>query len=293
MVFQNGTYDVTTGAFYKEHFDKNDFVFTMIKADYKDYSDYDKKVQMFVKRFCNYDSERETLFYEILGIILSNIMQKKDIVLFIGIADSGKSSVLKLLEFVVGPENYKAIPVDELAKEYTLAEIRDAKVIADDDIPCDRKINSKEISLLKTISAHGKIRGRRIFQAPMDFIPKASIVWAGNAFPKFATTEDITPLLNRMIIFPLDVAVREDEKDIHILDTLINGRSYLIGRAMQALTRLVERNFQFSEVVDVRQFYNPSKENGIMDYVNLYCEFGEQFRCGSRELYDSYGGQIV
>lgn len=105
----------------------------------------------------------------------------------------------------------------------------------------------------------------------------------------FATSEDLQPLMNRLIIFPLDVPIPKEERDPDILVKLFAGRNYMITLALEALHDLVENRFCFSEVVNAEDYFNPQIYlNGIEEFVESECQLESDAVAYTQELYVRY-----
>ena len=290
IVFQNGTYNVREGTFYRGQFWADDYIFSMLAIEY-DETDFSGQavIDGFLNTFCAGMEDRIRLFCEILGFCLSNYENKKACFYFLGAPDAGKSTVCRFIEQVIGENLYMACSIQELTSKYTTGELVGIKVCADEDVATNKPLKSDDVELIKKITSSDKIRTRQIYQKAVQLRPDCKLVLAGNGMLTFATSEDLQPLINRLIIFPLDVSIPKEERDPDILSKLLAGRNYMITLALNALHDLVENRFCFSEVVDTASYFNSQiYTSGVEDFVESECELAEDAVSFTRELYNSY-----
>ncbi len=290
VVFQNGTYSVREQVFYENQFWEEDYIFSILATDY-DSNDFSGKdvVDGFLNTFCMGLEERKRLFCEILGFCLSNYENKKACFYFLGVPDAGKSTVCRFIEQVLGENLYMACAIKELNSKYATGELVGIKVCADEDVATNKPLKSEDVALIKKITSSDKIRTRQIYREAVQLRPDCKLVWAGNGMLTFATSEDLQPLINRFIIFPLDVSIPKEERDPDILSKLMVGRNYMITLALKALHDLVENRFCFSEVVDAEDYFNPQIFlNGIEEFVESECQLESEAVAYTQELYARY-----
>lgn len=290
IVFDNGTYEVLTEKFYEGRFWEEDYVFSMIRFAYDPGDTRGKEdVDQFMDTFCGGDPRRRRSFKEIVGYCLSNYDNKKAIFYFLGVPNSGKSSVCRFLEIAVGSDAYISVAVKQLNSRFVSGDLEGIKVCADEDVAIRTPLRSDDVSMIKKISSSDKIRTDAKYQRPGQLHPECRLVWAGNGMLTFETSEDLQPLIDRMIIFPLDRAIPEEQRDPNIVDKLIVGRNYMISESLKALHDLVERDFQFTKVVQTEEYFTARNlASGIEAFVEDCCILDKDSRESSSTLYGAY-----
>lgn len=290
IVFENGTYDVIGGQFYQDQYWKEDFVFSIIHFDFdpKDMTN-SRLVDDFVDQFCDGDADKRQLLYEIVGYCLSSYENKKVFFYFLGVPDSGKSTLCWFLETAVGDDAYISVAIKQLNSRFVSGDLVGKKICADEDVAIKTPLKSEDVSLIKKITSSDKIRTDAKYQKPGQLHPECKLVCAGNGMLTFETSEDLQPLINRMIIYPLEKAVPEGKRDTNIVNKLVAGRNYIITQAMAALQDLVSKDFKFTKVVDAEAYFNSKNfPSGIEEFVETRCVLDETARESSADLYDAY-----
>lgn len=290
IVFQNGTYDVRTGILHVNEFFPDDYVFSICRFEYNpDEVRQSEIVDHFVDYFTNSQPDREDLLYEILGYCLSNYENKKAGFYFDGVPDAGKSSLCRFIETAVGEDAYISIAIKELSSRFASGDLFGAKVVADEDVAVDKALRSEDISLIKKITSSDKIRTEAKFKNAEQLRPDCKLIWAGNGMPKFSTSEDLEAFFNRLVVFPLERAVPVEERDPDIVSKLVSERNYIIHRALQGLRRLVNNDFQFTKVVDAKEYISSENfENGVEAFVEESCILREDLWCETSVLHEAY-----
>lgn len=290
VVFWNGTYDIREQKFYKDTFWEEDHVFSILRFAYQEDNMREKGfVDDFIDTFCNGILMRKRLFKEIVGFCISNFENKKACFYFLGVPNSGKSSVCRFLETAVGSDAYISVAVKQLNSRFVSGDMEGIKVCADEDVAIRTPLRSEDVSLIKKITSSDKIRTDAKYQKPGQLHPECKLVWAGNGMMTFETSEDLQPLIDRMIIFPLDRAIPEEKRNPNIVDKLIMGRNYIISEALRALHDLVERGFQFTKVVPTEAYFSTQNfASGIEAFVEECCILDGDSRESTSVLYETY-----
>lgn len=290
VVFENGTFDILKQQFYEGQYWKEDFVFSIIHFNYDpDDTTNSELVDRFINQFCNNDWERRKLLYEIVGFCLSNYENKKAFFYFLGEPDSGKSTLCKFLKIAVGSDACVSLELKQLSGRFTASDLEGKKICMDDDLAVQTPLNSADVALIKKITSSDDIRTDAKYQKPGQLHPECKLVLAGNEMMSFDTSENLQSLINRMIIFPLEHAIPENERDTCILDKLIDGRNYIISQAMAALQDLVSKDFRFIKVVQTESFVSSKNfPSGIEDFIDECCVLDENARESTSDLYHAY-----
>lgn len=290
LVFANGSYKVSTGEFFEGYYSADDYAFSIIDVAFDPHDEYGAdEVDAFVDDFCNHYPERVKLFWQILGVILSNYSPKQCIFYFLGVPDAGKSTVCRFIEGVIGKDLYRALSLKDLTRDYTTSDLVDVKVCADEDVAVNVSLRSKEIETIKKIASSDMIRVRAIYSTSQYVNPRCKFIWAANGVLKFASSEDLTPIYKRMVVFPLDHSIPKNQQDPYILNKLNEGRNYAICRALKGAREWIHNNYQFDEIISPDECFGEAVfEDGLDLFVQSKCYLEEEAFCSSGELYQAY-----
>jgi len=229
------------------------------------------------------------LLFEIVGYCLSNFSNKKACFYLMGVPDAGKSVLRKFVELAVGKDLYISIPIKELCGNFNTGELVGKKVCADEDVAINAALSTKDLSIIKKISSSDTIQTNSKYKQQGYIRPNCKLLWAGNGMLSFNTNEDLTPFVERLVIFPLESAIPREERNPNIIDKLVDERNYIIEKSLMALHDLTENRFQFSRVVDSSDYIScKNRIDGIEAFVTDCCMFEEKRVSDFAEIYDAY-----
>ena len=232
--------------------DKRNVFFQQINTNWNTeakQNEYDKK---YLNNIHKNGKENVQLLFEMLGSSIGRTCDKS-IFNILGKADSGKSTLIKVVQTLIGEDyvtNFNSKSINEDSKE--IHEMLNAYVnIADDD---DMNFSSNGI-FLKRLSGGGatipfQVKFRK---EPVKGIFKTKLIFTSNEMISINfTTKDTEALLKRLIILPLDVAVSNEDK-VKDIDKKLNYE-YWLFRSITALSSLIRNNFKYTECANIEKF---------------------------------------
>ena len=290
IVFANGTYDILEAVLHRDFYPE-DYALSCNYITYEPDAALQKTsvTKRFVDFFCNGDARKEQLLFEILGFCMSAYENQKACFFFLGVPNAGKSVLCNFVRLVVGADAYISIPIKDLDEKFNTGELVNKKVCADEDVAIMAPLTTNDLSMIKKISSSDMIQTNGKYQQLGYIRPTCRLLWAANGFFKFATHEDLTPFAERLVIFPLENAIPEEERDPDIIDKLMEERNYIIYRALLALRDLVQNNFRFTKVVDAWDYIAPTGfVDGIPMFIDQCCKLDPDISIASSSLYEAY-----
>jgi len=291
IIFNNGTYYVDKEEFKENYFSKEDFAFSKIQYAY---NPFEESQNVYTRRFINSISngsyDLEELLWETIAYIMSNYYKAKAIFVLIGAPNSGKSTIVSFIQSIIGNELCCSISPHDLSGDFSLAELYNKKLCVDADLS-NNAMGAAELSLLKKLTSGGndQMKGNKKFLTPFYFTNECKFLFASNNILSFKTTEDITPILNRLVILPFNHSIPIEEQDPELLDKLLSEKNYCIQMSLEALHRLKDRKFNFNKVVNSNSYISYGYQyQPLINFLNEYCCIGENNEIKSNELYEAF-----
>jgi putative DNA primase/helicase len=185
------------------------------------------------------DPEDRQLIREIAGYLLVPDNRLRKAFMLTGIGRNGKTTVLKLLEQLMGPGNVSHLSLHKLVEDrFAAAELygRQANICGD----IDRRALASA-SLFKEVVGGDPIHAERKHRDPFSFEPYARLLFSANELPP---TPDGSPAFyDRWIVIPFPRRFSDAEADETLFDRLTTPEelSGLLNLAIRALGELRER----------------------------------------------------
>lgn len=209
----------------------------------------------------NPDEERAKVLQEYFGMILSNIPMyklKKALFLISFIGDTGKSSLLRLIDSMLGDDKTVAIDLKELdtgsGNRFTLGKMRGRRLIECGD---QSSVTITDSSTFKRLTGGDLQRIEEKGKQGDYFRFTGGIVIASNQIPFFSDDHG-KHMINRIQMVPLQHSV--PEKDTGLEDRMLHEKSAIFNWFMEGLKRVRENNYKLTDCGAVSQFMEEYRE---------------------------------
>ena len=207
--------------------------------------------------------------------IMASVFLKTDVdeksVMFLGKGENGKSTCLDFIKYMLGFENYKAIP---------LQVIQDDKYSASNLDGCHANIfpdledgELKHTGTFKTLSSQEEIYAQHKYGQPFTLVPFATLIFSANRFPK--TKDQEKAFFRRWIIVKWQVDFENNPDRIDDLKPKLlsnpSERDLVFSSLMLITKKLLDSN-KFSYSKKWRQTQKDWNENSdpLDDFANNY-----------------------
>ena len=230
----NGLYNIKDHKLYKHN---PDIITTNLNPVIVDKTAYSKEMDEALDSWCNNDKELRLLLEEMIGYcFLSDNRFHKTFILY-GDGSNGKSTFLKVLEALIGKQNYSNVPLQDLDKEYMMAQLYNKQVNLGDDIP---NTSIKDTSHLKKLTSGEMMMARHLYGSPFQFQPYCKLIFTSNPMVRF--NDQSHGLYRRICYIPFNNSFSKDSEEYEAIfeEKLLSEEalSYLFRVAMQGLKRL-------------------------------------------------------
>lgn len=276
--FPECEYDPATNAIHKH--DKDNYSTTRLPYSYNP----EAKCPMWIKalnEMLEDNQEKIDTLQEFFGYCLHTEMQLKKALLLLGESNTGKSTVLFVLEDILGEINYSSVSLKNMGHPQYTPMMINKLVNIDSDV--DRNATDYEANF-KKITSFEEIECNQKYIAAFRFRPECRIVLAANIFPKI--TDHSSAFYNRLIVVPFDRIFDEEEQDPMLRIKLKSELSGIFNWCVEGYQRLKQRGkfkvYDFSKqaVDELEDNNNPSNlffREHIEISVNDYIEKGDLY----------------
>jgi P4 family phage/plasmid primase-like protien len=161
------------------------------------------------------DEETRTRLQQWFGLNMVPDISHQLAAILVGDGSNGKSTVLEILGDLVGRGNYSTVPLERFGERFDLA----AMVGKSANIAHEMgEIDKAAEGVLKQLISGEEMTFERKHKDPYQARPTARLTFSTNVLPRFADRTDA--IWRRLLIFPFNVKIRQEEKDYSILDKL-------------------------------------------------------------------------
>lgn len=276
---KNCLIDLERNRIYKHS--PNRILFNSINAEFiKDLEKEEFKLSnfnKFINSITNKDKELKKLIQEIFGYSISSMNKAKKFFLFNGVSNSGKSTIIDLLNYIVGEENCSHIPLQKLIDDKYCAELFGKLLNTYNELPDEGLRDLGQIKAL--VSDNDKITARRLYGAPFSFKNKSTLIFSCNNLPEIKNKlyQDNSALFKRLIIIPFLISIPEDEQDKDLFQKLIKEKNLIFRWSLIGLQRFIENNFIFSNCKISNEFLKGyiEEEDLIGYFINENITYSE------------------
>lgn len=213
------------------------------------------------------DKKIRAIIEEILGYILFRRNEFAATFILTGDGSNGKSSYLKILRRLAGPENVASLDLKELDQRFKTAELFGKMVNIGDDIS---KGYIKESSIFKKLSTGETINVERKGRDPFDFTNYAKLIFSANEMPRINDYSDGLGRRLQIVPFKAKFSPNDPDYDPFITDKLLSDESmqYVLNLALNALKRLLKnKQFTKSKAVEDELTRYQEENNPIISFV--------------------------
>lgn len=229
--------------------------------------------------------EQYECLIRVLGYCLSSLTKGRKAFVFYGIGRTGKSTILNVLEAVIGGGLVSHEPFHTMSSERSKAHYEGKRINISRET--STKVNRNEESFKSLISCE-YTTGSEKFEKQKDFIPTLSFIFAGNTDLEFAHMDDA--ILDRLVYLIFNKEIPEDQIDLDLEEKLLAEKDIIFSLALDSLKGLIADKYDFkmasiaAEHIKHRRFLIHSAESFLAEK----CKVTESGRISKVSLYDAY-----
>lgn len=230
------------------------------------------------------DDDLIALVQEAIGYSLTTDTSHQSSFWLVGQPASGKSTLLRVLQALLG-NAHVSIDLSMLAtNQYQLADIPGKRVLT-----CTESATGSVLAdnYYKALVSGEEMAVRQIRHETFRFKPQVKLWWAMNETPR--NLDRSGAVERRIYIIPFNNPIPEAEQDIYLLSRLLAELPGIFNWALAGLRRLHKngRFTQAEQAKDAREQYR--KENDTeAAFVEEWCVTGETEQVSGSDLYAAY-----
>lgn len=188
------------------------------------------------------DSTITALIWEVIGYLLSNDMSAKAFFVLQGVGDSGKSVLGNLISNMFNPEALAHLDIYRFKDKFSTSALRGKRLNVCMDLP-RAQISREAIGVIKMLTGDDTITVEQKFKSSESCKLTCKLLFGSN-FPLMPADND-PAFRARLVVIPFQHQIPKEQQDKHLLEKLLEERSAIAAKALDAYLRLRARNYQF------------------------------------------------
>lgn len=285
----NGTLDLKTGKL-GDH-KRDDFITKMAPVKYDPQATCPRWEQFLNEIF---RSISVLIFYvqRIFGYILTGSTKEQDFYLFFGTGANGKSTFIRILMDLLGPEYAKQTAATALlAKQHEtageeIAVLEGARLVSTIEVDDGKRLAE---SLVKQLTGGDRVRVRRLYSNSFEFMPTFKLVMVCNHKPRITGTD--SGIWRRIKLIPFDVQIPEPRQDPDLADKLRQELPGILNWCLEGCLKWQAEGLQPPEIVDVATTSYRVESDAIGAFLDeCVITTNLNARTQSATLYEAYKG---
>jgi putative DNA primase/helicase len=232
--------------------------------------DYDKdaKCEVWLKtidRIMGGDQYKINLIQEFFGYCFTYDQRYKKALFMVGVADSGKSTILHAIEQVLGSENYTSLPLENFSRTpHETACLVDKLANIVGELPSNA---GKYTEIFKNITGGDSIIINEKRGNIFHYKPYCKMIFSGNDMPFIEDSSDA--IYRRLLFIELLEAIPLSEQDPNLWPKIDSETSGIFNWALEGLKRLNSQgHFTLSDLLKERIKTLKEENNPLLLFFN-------------------------
>lgn len=286
IAMKNGLYDLTTGDLH-EH-TPNFFNLGATEFDYDNHASYPDLWQWLLNQSFGENEDTISCLQESIGYLLTNDTSQQKIFSFSGPPRSGKGTILRTLERLVGETNRTSITMTDLCATFGKEGLigKSVCIMGDAQLPPGQSAQIAEV--LKGIAGEDvQSVNRKNISVWIGHLPTRFVIAANELIAAFDPSGALT---SRMIMFQTTKSVLGHE-DLTLSDRIATEMPGIFNWAMGGLKRLRSHG-KLRQPLASAAAVKESRELGspVIAFVDDCCEFDSDYVTSTGALFQAYMG---
>jgi putative DNA primase/helicase len=223
---------------------------------------------------------------EIMGYLMVPVTKAQKAFIFYGPGRTGKSTLIALIESLIGESNTCHVPLQKLEDRFDKASLFGKLLNTCADLPAKPLTDT---AAFKILTGEDILHAERKFKEPFSFKNKARLLFSCNQLPVNAV-DHTDGFYRRLLIVPFFHQVPEEKINTNLLDELKEELDGIAQWGLKGLERLASNNYVFTpnhvsqKLLDLFKL----KNNTTQWFVKNFCIISAEAKTYSKDLYEYY-----
>lgn len=283
ICFQNGMYDPIN----KKMIPHDDKYYCINQVPYEYYPEMLPKAGINTEKYLNFicDGKQDTreMLLQYMGYSLTRDTRQQKFLILTGEGGSGKSTLIKCFEMLVGRRNISNVSLTDLQQRFSSIELMGMLVNSCADLEIGALTDT---SMLKKLVGEDSIKGEKKGEDLVFFKNYAKLIFSTNELP-MVKSEKTNAFYRRLLVFPMNKV--PEHKDPDLFCKLEAEKDYLLMLAVQALERMyAQKNITVASASEHEIERLRADSDTVEGFILEECEKVDGYREERTELYKRY-----
>lgn len=230
---------------------------------------------------------KRTLLLEFIGYICTDKTEGKCALFLKGLPNSGKSVISAFIARLFEPDLVSNVLLHQLGNRFFRAELAGKKLNVVGEM-AGKPLH--DISIFKSITGGDRIAGEFKHNDPFYFTPKCKLLFAGNTLPLTVDVDATAAFVNRVRVLLFNSSIEQDKQDRDLLEKLWAERNYIVTLALRTVKQLIERNYEFTQPDDSKEFLESFalRGNVLGAFLSECCILSPKAKVFNTDLYVAF-----
>ncbi len=242
-----------------------------------------KAIEAYLNFICDGRQDTREMLLQFMGYSLTRDTRQQKFLILTGEGGSGKSTLIKCFEMLVGQRNISNVSLTDLQQRFSSVELMGSLLNSCADLEIGALTDT---SMIKKLVGEDSIKGERKGKDLVFFKNYAKLIFSTNELP-LVKSEKTNGFYRRLLVLPMSKV--PERKDPDLFQKLEAEKDYLLMLAVQALERMYQQeNITVATASEHEIERLRADSDTVEGFILEECEKVDGCRTERTELYKEY-----
>lgn len=242
-----------------------------------------EKIEEYLNFICDGKLDTREMLLQFMGYSLAKDTGQQKFLILLGEGGSGKSTLIKCFEMLVGQRNISNVSLTDLQERFSSVELMGMLVNSCADLEIGALTDT---SAIKKLVGEDSIKGEKKGKDLVFFKNYAKLIFSTNELPMIKS-EKTNAFYRRLLVLPMNKVSKR--KDPDLFSKLVTEKDYLLMLAVQALERMYQQGTITIAAISEYEIERLRADSDTVEgFILEECEKADEYRMERTELYKRY-----
>lgn len=217
------------------------------------------------------DQDDISTIQEMIGYLMIANVEAQKFFIITGEGCTGKSTLIKVIQNILGEKNISSIDISNLNERFLKAELYNKLTNIYDDLPNYTSISNN----IRPLVTGDRLIAEKKCRDPFEFNNFARLVFTCNRLPE--TNDYTSAFFRRCILIEMNNIINSQDIKTNFEKVLLEEKEGIVNWAVQGLQRLINNDFKFTISQNSKKILEKYKEDSdtLKIFIDEKCKVGE------------------